>query len=314
MTATLNHWTILGAGAVGHLLACGFARKHIPVRLLYRNQQSFSQSKVVFRYRDSIESCKLTYFPVAKQSSIENLLLTVKSYQVEEAVLSIKEALTPSSQIFVLQNGMGTLEKVNLLLADKINQEHIFPGINTHGCYLSKKTDGMTEVIHAGSGGLIFGHNFLKTTHSKEPASFRDLKQLPLKAQWSIDILQQLWLKLAINAAINPVTAINQCKNGELNRSSALKHLVEQLCQETALLFKMLGIKISLHDILTNVHNVSEKTADNYSSMLQDIRTGNRTEIEAINGYLLTKADTIGFPMQIHQQLYQQILALKPPD
>jgi len=311
MTSSPNHWTILGAGAVGHLLACGFTRSNIPAELIYRNQQPFNQSTICYRYKDTTQDCELNYLSIEQLLTVKNLLLTVKSYQVEAAILSIKKALTPSSQIFLLQNGMGTLEKVSSLLSDIIDPKQIFPGVNTHGSYLHTEKGITPEVVHAGFGSLTFGNNFLHPSEKHKPVEFSDLKSLPLNVNWSSDIKHDLWLKLAINAAINPVTALNRCKNGEITKSSTLKNQVELLCLETAELFKTLDINIALDDILSSVFDVCEKTADNQSSMLQDVKSGIRTEIEAINGHLLRKAHEHNISMKFHQKLYQQILMLQ---
>ncbi len=309
MSLITQHWTILGAGSVGHLLACGFAQSNVPATLVSRSKVPQEQSIVQYRNKERHLFCSLNYSSVDFLPTVKHLLLTVKSWQVEEAILSIRERLTAESQIFLLQNGMGTLEKVTELLAGLVAAEQIYPGVNTHGCYLQecKPDKKYLQVIHAGVGKLTFGNNYNDSSSMNIPEVFPLLKKLPLNIHWLSEIEPLMWMKLAINAAINPVTAINHCKNGALSESKSLKKQVTLLCLETAELFQKLNLNIDQDTLITEVFDVIHLTAENQSSMLQDINSGKNTEIEAITGYLLEKSKGIGIKLDTHQQLYQQI-------
>ncbi len=311
MTLTSDQWTILGAGAVGHLLACGFAMATVPVTLAHRREPQYNQTAVNYCATDKCCPCIINYQCINNLPPIDNLLLTVKSYQVEHAILSVKDNLSLSSKIFLLQNGMGTLEKVTSLLKDIVKPEQIYPGVNTHGTYLRADKNNTLDVVHAGSGKIVFGHNYLLPAVVNKPESVADLQQLPLNIHWSSDIQQQLWLKLAVNAAINPLTALNQSLNGELVISETLKQQVKSLCYETAALFNKLELNIHRQAIENEVFEVIAKTANNQSSMLQDIKSAQRTEIEAITGYLLEKAKEVDIRMNNHQTLYNKILSIQ---
>jgi 2-dehydropantoate 2-reductase len=237
------------------------------------------------------------------------MILAVKAHQVETAVLSIRDKLSTDSHIFLLQNGMGTLETVTDLLADVLSPGQIYPGVNTNGAYLSKNNLGLLEVIHAGEGNLVFGNNYLCKEQSGQPEIFADLKDSGLGELWSDNIESQLWIKLAVNAVINPLTAVNDCLNGHLLESESLKQQVEQLTSELADLYSRLELAISIDEIIAQVHRVINKTAGNQSSMLQDVHAAKSTEIEAITGYLLKKADILSLPMAAHRRLYQQIIS-----
>ncbi len=313
MSSIKQHWTILGAGSVGHLLACGFAQSNIPATLVIRNKVPQGQSIVQYRNNKSHLLCSLHYSTVDFLPKITNLLLAVKSWQVEGAILSIREQLTAKSQIFLLQNGMGTLEKVTELLAGLIAADQIYPGVNTHGSYLQdcRPDKKYLQVIHAGVGKLTFGNNYNDSSSMNIPDVFPLLKKLPLNIQWSSEIETLMWMKLAINAAINPLTAINHCKNGALSESISLKKQVTLLCLETSELFQKLNLNIDQDTLINEVFNVIHLTAENQSSMLQDINSGKNTEIEAITGYLLEISRGIGLKLDTHQQLYQKIRLLE---
>ena len=60
-------------------------------------------------------------------------------------------------------------------------------------------------------------------------------------------------------------------------------------------------------ELLRRVMMVVELTADNYSSMYQDMEQGRETEIEAITGFLLNKAALHGIAVPVNQGLYQAV-------
>jgi 2-dehydropantoate 2-reductase len=62
-----------------------------------------------------------------------------------------------------------------------------------------------------------------------------------------------------------------------------------------------------LEDLHEHVINVAKATANNRSSMLQDIEAGRETEIDAISGYLCQLAEEHNIKMPLNQQLLQDI-------
>jgi 2-dehydropantoate 2-reductase len=110
------------------------------------------------------------------------------------------------------------------------------------------------------------------------------LRQSGLEAKVSEDILRDVWRKAAINAAVNPITALVRRTNGCIAQDEGLRKLSWDLFEEAVevgIWWKALRPgDVCFDDVMT----VVSKTADNRSSMLQDVERGKRTEIESING------------------------------
>ena len=60
-------------------------------------------------------------------------------------------------------------------------------------------------------------------------------------------------------------------------------------------------------EVLAAVEATCRATADNYNSMLQDLRRGRVTEIDYINGYLLARAAEHGLSCPANAQLYEEV-------
>ena len=108
---------------------------------------------------------------------------------------------------------------------------------------------------------------------------------------WHNNIRAELWRKLAVNCVINPLTAIWNCPNGELRHHP---QEIMQICEEVAAVIEREGHHTSAEDLRDYVMQVIDATAENISSMLQDIRALRHTEIDYINGFLLRRARAHG--------------------
>ncbi len=101
------------------------------------------------------------------------------------------------------------------------------------------------------------------------------------------DLASLVWGKLAINAGINPVTALLEVPNGELFQRPCAHRVMVKAARETAAVAAAGGIELPYADAATAVEQAAERTAKNSSSMLQDIQRGAPTEIDAISGAIV---------------------------
>jgi 2-dehydropantoate 2-reductase len=105
------------------------------------------------------------------------------------------------------------------------------------------------------------------------------------------DMPTRLWAKLAVNAAVNATTALARVENGALVEGPG-ESLAADAARETARVAREQGVELSDDRALELTRQVVGDTAENRSSMLQDVEAGQRTEIDAINGYVADVADT----------------------
>lgn len=121
---------------------------------------------------------------------------------------------------------------------------------------------------------------------------------------WHNNIRAELWRKLAVNCVINPLTAIWNCPNGELRHHP---QEIMQICEEVAAVIEREGHHTSAEDLRDYVMQVIDATAENISSMLQDIRALRHTEIDYINGFLLRRARAHGIAVPENTRLFEMV-------
>lgn len=71
------------------------------------------------------------------------------------------------------------------------------------------------------------------------------------------------------------------------------------------------GIVLSDPDPARHVEEVCRSTAENRSSMLQDVMNRRRTEIDAINGAVVAEAEKLGVPAPINLVLFNLVKTLQ---
>lgn len=280
------HWTILGAGALGCLWAANLCRSGFAVTLLTRRPPlkktvSLIDSNGTTLVHPDIVSVEEF---LRRQQPIERLLLTTKSHQALEALQTIDAAINRNTQLFVLQNGMAALD-----VAHRYPDNPLVAGVTTDGAYLNEDQ----EVVHSGVGITHLG----RYDGAPDDGLIEKLPCQHLMIEWVDDIELRQWRKLAVNCAINGLTAIYHCRNGALLENPAALQRMERICQEAAAVAaKLTQPPDCLQDCYPQALETTRITAVNYSSMYKDIEQGRATEIDYLNGYLCRQGEHLGIP------------------
>jgi 2-dehydropantoate 2-reductase len=265
---------------------------------------------------------------------IDNLIVTVKAPQTVGALLAIRQRLGPNTSILFLQNGMGIIDEVNeKVFPDPSTRPNYMLGIISHG--VSSHAQGLFAANHNGMGTIGIGlvprtglvpqaeEGINEQRRQLWPASSRYLLRTvgrsPVLAAVGVaptEILQAQLEKLAINAVINPITALVDARNGALMYNHALSRVMRLLLAEISLVILSmpelkslpnLATRFSTDRLETLIVAVANKTANNISSMLADVRQGRTTEISYINGYIVSRGEELGITCFMNYMMVQLV-------
>ena len=305
MSAT---WHILGAGSLGCLWATRLSRAALPVRLILRNPQRLADYRAAGGL-GLVEADRTSRYPLAAElptadTPIQRLLVACKAYDAEAAVADVAHRLQPGAQILLLQNGLGSQQAV---AARWSSCRSIFVS-STEGAYRARDF----EVVHAGQGQNWLGDPLDRTP----PSWLAELAAAGIPCEWSGDIEARLWRKLALNCAINPLTVLHDCRNGEL---LAHRDQLHRLCSELSDILVACNQAEAAVGLEAEVVRVISATASNYSSMHQDVRNGRRTEISFLLGHACRTARQHGLVVPELSALFERLQAFLlqhglPPD
>ncbi len=297
-----THW-ILGPGAIGRLLAHSLApfaevaligRRDLPAQQRLMTPEGEARTQ-------RLSSLTAGQLAVDAPEPPALVHITTKAMSAEAALESVADSLSPITPLVLWQNGF--------LAQPRITQTWPGPVLcatTTEGAYLT----GDDGVVHAGRG-----HTFLGDLNNHHGALAEELAQALTQAGLAAtkvsDIRQRLWQKLAVNAAINPLVALNSVRNGEL-RGEAYAGRMVAVVKEVATIMLAEGIAPpndgnGEDEWLALVWQVVENTANNKASMLQDVEAKRPTERGAILGPLIEGARRHGLACEVLQGLDDEL-------
>lgn len=282
--------TVLGCGALGQLWLSALASQGHTLQGWLRVPQSQCHVDVT-RTDASRFSQSLPANDEAFLAQSELLLVTLKAFQVSDAIKNLASMLSEQCPILLLHNGMGTAEELRCL------RQPLVAGVTTQAA----RRDGNT-IIHVASGLTHIGPGNDAGRHYSWLAE--PLQCALPDVAWHDNINAARWNKLAVNCVINPLTALLNCPNGGLREHT---REVETICNEVARVMVREGHHTTPEGLLCYVWDVVDNTAANISSMLQDVRQLRHTEIDYITGYLLKRARAHGLSTPANASLYEQI-------
>lgn len=308
---------IVGNGAIGNLLQLKSIKMHLEVGVIMRQQRNFTLNATdIAGQSHQIDINSIT---LASLHDFDMLILPVKAYQIVDVLRQMQPYIAPTQTIVLLHNGMGVIEDAKMLLPNN----PLIAATTSHAAY---KPD-THSVVETGLGNCQLGYVLNPPNNTLHNERENELKSAPKNdvlqtvscsqvldtllapCSWQQNIEQALWDKLAINAAINPLTAIYKVKNGQLIEAK-YQAMIKDICAETAAVMSALGFLGSEEQLYQKVLDVAQATSENYSSMYQDITHKRPSEIDYINGYICREAEKHAIDVPLNTALVSQIKAL----
>ena len=295
---------IIGCGALGSLFAAALS-SHTDLLMLGHWPEQLARlgsSGLTMIYPDGGRSTHMFTVTddLSKIGTVDLALVLVKTYQTNRAALEIKQLLAGDGLAITLQNGLGNVD----ILAGVLGSGRVTQGITAVGATMQEPG----VVRFAGHGPTHLAQTAEKHAAVDELASLMNASGF--ETYLTGDLQSLAWGKLAINSGINPLTALLRVPNGFLDRNDQARELMCAAAEETAAVARALRIELPYQDASRRVLEVAQATADNQSSMLQDILRGSQTEIDAISGAVVRHGRSTGIPTPITAEFLRLIQAL----
>ncbi len=220
-------------------------------------------------------------------------LVLVKAWQTERAAQTAVRMLPPTASVLTLQNGLGPHE----VLQRALGKARLVIGVTTYGARLL--APGHVQATGEGTVDLA--------RHERAAFWQQVLTTAGLVVHLHEDVRGLIWGKLAINAAINPLTALLDVPNGALLQNPAARLFMARAAREVAQVAAAQGIALPFADPVRAAEAVARRTAANSSSMREDLRRGAPTEIDAICGAVARLGRAVGSPAPLNEALWYMV-------
>jgi 2-dehydropantoate 2-reductase len=298
---------VVGAGAVGSVLAAHLACAGQHIVLVARGPHlSALQAKgleVTGRFEAHLELTALATVPA--QPAPDAVLITTKSGDLAGAASEVARRIPPTLTV-ALQNGLGIYDRLLAALSDggwRTPSDWASVGVNTVPATLV--APGV--VRQAGDGEVVLpSENAVPHPPPGLDRLAQAMADAGVPSRRVDDFQREVWRKVLVNAAVNPVTADHGILNGKLIedpwRGQALRLLEEARSVAVAE-----GAGFTAAEAEADLWRVVRATAVNRSSMLQDLDHHRSTEIDAISGELVRRGRTHGLRLPATERALERI-------
>jgi 2-dehydropantoate 2-reductase len=289
--------TIVGAGAMGSLFGALLAEGGHEVRLLdiwQEHVDTVNKKGLSVEREGKIRSVVLQASTDLREVGKADLVIVfVKSSQTEKAAETARSVLGKEGWVLTLQNGMGNAESI----ARVVPASRILAGTTSHGATML----GPGRIRHAGVGPTVIG-----AWTGEEPAGAQEMAEsfnrAGIETTVADDVRSVIWNKLLVNVGINAITALTGIRNGQLLDLECTRWISRTAVEEAVSVARKLGVRVR-DDATSHMFQIAEATATNRSSMGQDVDHKRRTEIGAINGYIVMEGAKLGLAVPVNRTL-----------
>ncbi len=285
---------VVGPGAMGILYASRLQLSGVSTTLVdYRSDRvkRLAKSGLVIEVEGETLKAKPS-FTTTTPTNQDLFIILTKAYSTGNL------KLPNNVPVLTLQNGLGNVET----LCKSVGSSSVLAGTTTEASTLLEEG----KIRHTASGTTVFG---AWTSCAHELA-----EEVLTKAGFNVEITmspgQMIWEKTVMNAGINPLTAILGIPNGKLVESKETRQLMRDLVVEAAKIASTEGYRFE-YSLVEKSEQICSDSATNISSMLQDVRAGRRTEIDAICGEILARGESASLSCPRTRVIYQIVKSME---
>ncbi len=296
--------TILGAGAMGSLFG-GYLSLHNDVWLV-----EIDQKKVDKINRDGIRirepEGEKVFYPTAVSDTdglgeMDLVIVFVKAMYSVSALERNRRLIGANTYVMTLQNGAGH-ERTILKFADR---SHVIIGTTKHNSSIID----VGHINHGGGGSSSIGLLDGKSDRIQNIAD--NFSLCGFETDVSDSVRKSIWKKLFINVSASVMTGILQTDLDFLKDSIHAWRLVERLIREAVAVADADGMEFDEEEVIRDVRTLVENAHNGYTSIYADLHNGTRTEIDTINGTVITEAKRLKVPVPAHEFVMELVHALE---
>ncbi len=292
---------VVGAGAVGCYFGGMLARAGAAVTLIGR------QAHVDVWTREGLFIDGLHfkgYIPIAASTGIgaardaDLVLFSVKSMDTADAARQLAAYARPDALVVSLQNGVDNVPRMRAAAA---TLDPIAAVV-----YVAASMPAAGRVLHSGRGDLVIGDLPGRAGPPRDAAIGRVagwFEAAGVTCQISANVEADLWIKFITNVALNAISAVAHVPYDETVTDADSREMVRFLVEESVAVARAGNVALPERDYVQMVWGFAQKLVGVYASTAQDLSRGKRTEIDALNGFIVRRGLELGVPTPVNHTL-----------
>lgn len=291
---------VIGAGGVGGFFGGLLAKAGADVTFIARGKHL----EAIQKHGITVNSGG-THFSVAVKASanplelsgpFDYLLHCTKTWDITETTRTTKHLVGRDSAVVITQNGVDAQELAAAELpagslvggSVQIVSAIASPGVIQHSSAVKKFTIG----------------EFDRRMSPRVERLFQICKEAGIDAAVSEDINAEIWSKLLFISSFGGVTSLARSPIGPILASPPLAGIYERCMREVFEVAKGMGVNLPL-DAVKNKMEFSRGLEPNLtSSMLRDLNSGSRLELNSLNGAVSRFGKKLGIDTPVNDTIF----------
>ncbi len=233
--------------------------------------------------------------------SVDFILVTVKTFQLEEIIPSLKPLVGPQTAIIPLENG---IEAPNIL-GKNLGAEHVLGGL----CMLSSFKTSPNSIKHVAINPSVTFGELQKPISPRVKELQEILEGAGVKTTITDEFLVPYWTKMTFISTIGGVGAITRVPVGIFRSVPETRVLIENVINEIIAVAQKSGANLVAKDTfeytLKTIDNLAPQTT---ASMQKDIMNNAPSELFEQTGTIVKLAKELGIDTPVNNFIFYSLL------
>lgn len=306
MTNKISRVVVVGAGAVGSYFGGLLARAGCEVTLIARQDHVKAiQEHGLFMecqsFQEHVSVKATTEYKVIEDADL--ILFCVKSPDTESVAKEIKSFISEGAILLSMQNGVDNCERLQTVLSNPV-----YPAV----VYVATGMVGPGHVKHFGRGELVIGDSKGSQTSLEQLTLLQEyLSKGNIPCTISKNVKHDMWLKFLVNCSYNAISGIGQVEYGYMVQSTPINDLIDQITKEFLAVAEKEGVTIDREQARLANEQIAKTMSKQKSSTAQDLMKFKKTEIDFLNGYIVSRGLAHQVPTPANQSVYALVKMLE---
>ncbi|HXQ53419.1 MAG TPA: ketopantoate reductase family protein [Stellaceae bacterium] len=280
---------VLGAGAIGGYFGGRLAEAGSDVTFLVRGrrkQELDANGLVVKSVAGDIALRPKTIAAGERAGPYDIVLLSCKSYDLDAAIAAVAPLMGPGSAVVPMLNGLAHIDR----LAEALGRGRVMGG----AAYISAALEPGGTVRHVGDMHTLAFGELTGETSARAQGLAAEFARTKAKAMLSPDIVQAMWEKLVMLAALAAATTLTRATIGEIMAVPEGEAFTTAALAECAASAASEGHAPSAAALANYRTMLTLRGSPFAASTMRDLAAGRRTEGDHIVGDLVRRAHRNG--------------------
>ena len=284
----MNRIILCGLGAVGLTFAVKFAQKCNRFSVLVDEErlERYKNNPPIF---NGIPQ-ELDYILPFQKFDADLIIIATKASGLDSAIENIKNFVSEKTRIISLINGISSEEKIS----------QVYPQARVLKTYFighSAVRDG-NNVTQDGVGEIVT---------EKDEVLQKIFELSGIRYSVAEDINYSLWLKYVFNIFSNQTSAILGMTFGEMKKNKEFIAFAKKIVNEIKPIAKAYGVNNTEKLEADALNSLNKMCDEGKTSMLQDILSFRKTEVEIFSGEIIKLGEKYAIPTPYNKVLYDLI-------